>query len=1116
MFRSLIHYWRLNGAVALAAAVATAVLTGALLVGDSVRGSLRDLTLQRLGRIDDALVRDRFFREDLAGDLAAHPGFSGAHEAVAPILLLRASAVHGTSGARASRVQLHGVDGRFLDLLDWPDGARPDLARAPGQAFPSVVINESLQREIGAATGDPILLSFERAADIPRDTLLGERDPADVLSRLRLTVTRVVPDSGGGRFGLAANQVTPLNAFVDLGRLQRALDVEDRVNALLTARRPGSPASPDPILEEVLTLEDLGLLVRSRKGVLSVESTGFILRRRTVETVAGVAAEEGLPVRRFLTYLANRIEVRDRVVPYSTVTATDTVAGPPFAPLRLVQGDLAGGLADGQILLNTWASVDLQAEPGDEVTLTYFAVGPREELIPAQETFRLRGVVAMEGLGADRDLTPAYPGIHEAADIASWDPPFPVDLAAVRPRDEDYWDRWRAVPKAFVSGSAGRRLWSTRHGDTTLIRVATGDEAGEERFRRALLSAFDPSAEGFRFQAVREDGLRAASGATDFSVLFVSFSFFLILSAALLVALLFGLGVEQRAREIGLLLAVGYPVSKVRNRLLAEGTVVAAAGGLAGVAGGWAYAWLMMVGLRTVWLGAVGTPVLFLHVGPSSLALGWAGSVAVVAASVWLSVRRLKKLSPPALLAGRALESRVSRRRRVTPFLAVGGLLAGVAQLGLAVATGTAESMGLAFGIGGSLLVGALASFALWCRSGSRGPVRPGLIGMAARNSAWNPSRSILSMALVASASFIILLVAANRHELAGEPLTRESGTGGFSLLAESTVPLPHDLDRPEGRLDLGLTDDEGFNEVSIYPLRLLPGNDTSCLNLYEPDSPRVLGVPHELVQRGGFTFQAVMEETDNGWRLLETLSFEPGVIPAIVDANSAQWIWKLGIGDDVVIEDEMGEELRLRLVGLVQKSILQNEILISEADFLRHFPSRTGYSVFLIDAPPGARERLAPALEAGLDRFGFDAVSTARRLADFQAVENTYLSTFEMLGGLGLLLGTVGLGIVLLRNVVERRGELATLRAFGFRRRRLAWMVVAENGFLLVVGIAAGSASALLAVAPRLASGVLHLPWLFLGATLAVVLGTGMISCIAAVQGALRVPLLPVLKAEP
>jgi ABC-type antimicrobial peptide transport system permease subunit len=117
------------------------------------------------------------------------------------------------------------------------------------------------------------------------------------------------------------------------------------------------------------------------------------------------------------------------------------------------------------------------------------------------------------------------------------------------------------------------------------------------------------------------------------------------------------------------------------------------------------------------------------------------------------------------------------------------------------------------------------------------------------------------------------------------------------------------------------------------------------------------------------------------------------------------------------------------------------------------------------------------------------------------------------MLGG--LLLGTLGLGIILIRNVIERRGELATLRAFGFRRSTLARMLVAENSFLIICGIVIGSFSALVAVMPHLLGGQAQTPWLSLALTLALVFVIGLIASLVAVSTALRIPLLPALKAE-
>jgi ABC-type antimicrobial peptide transport system permease subunit len=212
-------------------------------------------------------------------------------------------------------------------------------------------------------------------------------------------------------------------------------------------------------------------------------------------------------------------------------------------------------------------------------------------------------------------------------------------------------------------------------------------------------------------------------------------------------------------------------------------------------------------------------------------------------------------------------------------------------------------------------------------------------------------------------------------------------------------------------------------------------------------------------------------------------------------------------------MENELGESIRLRLVGLLKTSILQSELVVAEQSLLESFPGRTGFAYFLVDAPAERVEEVARVLESNLGSYGFDTTSARERLAAYKEVEHTYISTFQLLGGLGLLLGTLGLAIILVRNVIERRGELATLRAFGFRRSSLAWMVLAENAFLLLVGMLIGTLSALLAVAPRLAT--IHAPWGTLAATLAAVLFVGMLSSVAAVSGALRTPLLPALKEE-
>ena len=188
----------------------------------------------------------------------------------------------------------------------------------------------------------------------------------------------------------------------------------------------------------------------------------------------------------------------------------------------------------------------------------------------------------------------------------------------------------------------------------------------------------------------------------------------------------------------------------------------------------------------------------------------------------------------------------------------------------------------------------------------------------------------------------------------------------------------------------------------------------------------------------------------------------------------------------------------------------------MSDANFVRLFPEQQGYRFLLIDVPAGEAPGVATAIERGAADLGADAVSTSERLAEFHAVENTYLTTFQTLGGLGLLVGTVGLAAVLLRNVLERRRELALLRAVGYGRLHLFAIVFSENIALLVWGLGAGALSAAIAVAPTALERGARLPLSRAGMLLLVaVLVAGLISSAIATRAALRWPLVAALRSE-
>jgi hypothetical protein len=372
---------------------------------------------------------------------------------------------------------------------------------------------------------------------------------------------------------------------------------------------------------------------------------------------------------------------------------------------------------------------------------------------------------------------------------------------------------------------------------------------------------------------------------------------------------------------------------------------------------------------------------------------------------------------------------------------------------------------------------------------------------------------------LIASATFIIVAVDSFRHREGGvAESNRASGTGGYSLLAESTVALVKDPNTPEGRQDLNLGGDDSLKSVAFTTFRLRPGDDASCLNLYQPRNPRIIGAGDEFIKADRFVFSSSLgennDEAGNPWLLLNR-QFPDGAVPVIADANSLNYVLHLKLGEDLVIQDR-DRPIHLRVVAALSNSVFQSEMVMSEANFIRHFPDQQGYRYFLMDlSDPTQASAVSSTLEDRLADFGFDVQSTSERLASFHRVENTYLSTFQMLGGLGLILGTIGLSAVLLRNVLERQRELALLRAVGYHISHFTLMIIAENALLLVAGVVTGAGCAFLAIAPVLVTRHGAFSNLSIGLLLLALLVSGLIASMAATWAALKIPLLKALRAE-
>jgi hypothetical protein len=335
---------------------------------------------------------------------------------------------------------------------------------------------------------------------------------------------------------------------------------------------------------------------------------------------------------------------------------------------------------------------------------------------------------------------------------------------------------------------------------------------------------------------------------------------------------------------------------------------------------------------------------------------------------------------------------------------------------------------------------------------------------------------------LLACGIFLVIAVGANRQDPLANAHKRDSGTGGFTLFGQSSIGILHDLSSRAGRRSMSL-DDRNLEDMQVVQLRVREGDDASCFNLNRAQSPQLLGVqPEKFQERGSFMFVSrasrpriagkmpATRANKEGWNLLNR-DLGQDIVPAVGDYATVIWALGKSVGDQLEYNDDKGNSFKLQIVGLLKNSILQGSLIMPQDEFARRFPTEEGYRMLLIDCPRQKIDEVTDKLSFGLKDFGLDLMPAAQRLAEFSTVENTYLSIFQLLGGLGLILGSVGLGLVVLRNVLDRRGELAMLRAVGFDKITLRKMIFHEHSGLMLGGLACGVIAALVAVGPALKS---------------------------------------------
>lgn len=1036
ILRGLQHYRSAYLGVLLGSALGAMVLLGALFSGDSVKSTLRQIAEQRTGRTTLVLAGgENFFRARLANDL---PG-------TAPVLQLR-SQVDTPSGRSTGQVNLFGVTPEFWKFA-------PGNTKPPALDERAWAINRELARTLDLSPGDTIVIRLGKPGLASRDAPLSG-EPEELIT-IRGTVAEIREDDAMGRFNLQATQLPAPAIFLPIEILADTIERPNSANLLLFQENL-TTAEATARIRKSAQVADYGLSLLDVPLSSATEiRTDRIFIPTLIEEKLRTLLPESRPV---LTYLSNTIAANGKETPYSMVTGIDPAA------VSFIPDDLA----PDQIVLNSWEAEDLAAKPGDTVTLRYFTLGNGNQLIEKSSTFRVHSVVPLEGAAADKLWMPDFPGIAEADNSADWTSGLPLDLSRIREKDETYWDDHRGTPKAFISHDAARAMWSNRWGNATSLRIRSGD-IPVPNLETKILEALTPADAGLLIRDIATESASAASSPVDIASLFLSMSFFLILAAVALTAMLFRFNVEQRNYESGLLAALGIPAKKILRWRLLEGLVVVTIGSTLGALLAFAYTRGLLLFLESIWNRGDDRMFRF-HAAPASVVGGIIGFIFLMMITIWFVTRRQAKRSASLRLESgneEILRSGKSRARWIVPAAAIIGFAAllGSKMIG---------TQGAFFLAGFSFLIAGLAFFRVVGKPRSSPSLT--IAHLARLNIARRPTRSMVVVGSLAAGLFLVVSVTAFQKHGGGDWQKRSAPSGGFAFWIETTTPV-HRSSASDSTADILNLGDQRGKLGDILPFRIGTGDDASCFNLNSVTRPRLLATDTSaLNQRGSFTIKSTAPGIEPTWKSLR----EGDTIRAFIDETTLMWVLKKKPGDRIDYTDEQGNAFQLEIAGTLTASVFQGSFIVDEQRYLERFPSTGGYQLFLADTSNDLTET-RNILQRALTDLGATVTTTSERLAAFNRVENTYISIFKVLGGLGVILGAAGLGIVTARNLAERQHEFTQLHQIGISRKVIRSLIVRETRQFILWAIGIGLIAAIISVLPALpATGLLTtLSWI-------------------------------------
>lgn len=678
----------------------------------------------------------------------------------------------------------------------------------------------------------------------------------------------------------------------------------------------------------------------------------------------------------------------------------------------------------------------------------------------------------------------------------------------------------------------------------------------------------------FTLKSVKLDALNSAEGTELFTQMFLAFSAACIFASAVLIVLLVTLRVESRMTEIGTLRALGFRRGTISHIFLIEGTILSIIGGFVGVLLGLLFGFFLITGMNTFWSSIVESAPVRFYSTQDSLVIGFCAGITISIITMMIALRyearrtvigALKRIThekekkkglylPIFLLTvglmilistallGTELQSEISLLTMalgpIIIIFSVRGFAAARQEkrldnwAGLAIVLYTlfltyyfmdsVPVIELFFLSGFMLLCGFLLMFYHMLTKVGKISVKDQermlvsrdkrwLFGFAIRNAARRPIRTMFTVFLFSLTLFVLVSLTINlQGAIYDVEKTVEESGGGYQIMGESTNPIFANLADEGSRIGSNIHS-QVFNGLEIEQFKTKGDVGGTCSNLNRVASPRIIGANESFFLSNSFVFvsHTDLEEEDNPWLLLKKFE-ENGDIPAIGDYNTIVWILGLDLGSTITVIDETGETKNLKIVGIIGNSIFQGSLVVWDENFDSLYPTSNGYQLFLFKSQARNLKPQINELENALASYGFDAYPVKTIVVENILVENTYISIFQVILIFGLIIGTLGFGIVASRNALERRREIGILRAIGFSKGTILKALLLENSYVILCAIGIGALSGIIASSVYLIK--IHLavntwPWLHILALIIISYGIAMSSALIPIFKSSKMP---------